>query len=95
MECLEREAHNGSRIWAVVELAEELDRSPRQILTAVRSLESRGLVRTQHGVIRWIESELGFSALERPVPGILVGEREHVDAEEKRIRDLLRAAGAL
>lgn len=97
METLDLDAPAGGFAWTVAELAEHLDRSPRQIRTAVRSLEDRELVRTQRVAIDWIEAERGFPArlLERPVHGLIVAEASKADAEDERIRKLLRAAGAL
>ncbi|MGG5753173.1 hypothetical protein ACQ3I4_11190 [Zafaria sp. Z1313] len=91
MEALTADSPSGTFYWSIQELSERCDGSPRQTITACRSLEARGLVVVGRGAVRWVEAEPGFPLrmLERPVPGLLVADRERDDAEAARTKKLL------
>lgn len=96
METLELDAPEGGFAWTIAELAEHLDRAPRQIRTAARSLEDRELVSIQRTAIKPRGSYRGIHTdWERPIHGLIVAEKGKADAEDKRTRKLLRAAGVL
>lgn len=97
MEALDLDAPEGGFFWTIAELAQRLDRSPRQIRTAVRSLEDRELVRTQRTAIRTRTPPTygKFYDWERPIHGLIVAEKSKADAEHERMSKLLRGAGVL
>ena len=90
VEALKDDAPAGGFAWSIAELADQCGGGTRQTITACRTLEARELVRIRHGTVRMIESELGFRALERPVPGLLVADRDRADEHDARLRALLR-----
>ena len=90
METLELDSPEGGLYWSIAELAEHLSRSPRQIRTAVRSLEERELVRIGRTAIKPRGPYRGiYTDWERPIHGLIVAEKSKADAEAEHIRKLL------
>ena len=93
LDALQLESPGGDEIWTTAELASHINRSPRQVTRAVRSLQERGLVHVFHGTLRMIEELQGFRPwsktksrlTDRPVSGLMIVDMEKAKAEHKRL----------